>query len=81
MMSSSVSPRNTELQPDIPGERVGGGAVTDTLHRPAVRLPRLHCGAGSKTFTAKWVPRIPMEAVGVSKRTDSGDSFPMRPER
>jgi len=73
--------RRASSSPDTSGERVGGGAVTDTLHRPIGRLPRLHCGARSPAFTAKWVPRTPMEAVGVSKRTDSGDSFPMIPER
>src|SRR3972149_4463324 len=41
----------------------------------------LHCEAGSPVFTAKWVPRTPIEAVGVSNRTDSGASLPMRPER
>jgi len=40
-----------------------------------------YCGAVSPTFTAKWVPRIPMEAVGVSKRAFSGAILPMRPER
>src|SRR3972149_9984995 len=35
----------------------------------------------SSAFTAKWVPRIPMVAGGVSKRAFSGASFPMRPER
>src|SRR4030067_179539 len=44
-------------------------------------LIHLHCEAGSPVFTAKWVPRTPIEAVGVSNRSDSGASFPMRPER
>lgn len=41
----------------------------------------LYCETGSPAFTTKWVPRMPMVAVGVSKRALSGASFPMRPER
>jgi len=46
-----------------------------------VRRVDLYCDTGSPAFTAKWVPRMPMVAVGVSKRAFSGASFPMRPER
>ncbi len=36
-------------------------------------------GLGSSILTANLVPRIPIFATGVSKRTDSGDSFAMIP--
>ena len=48
---------------------------------PRTRRIDLYCDTGSPAFTAKWVPRMPMVAVGVSKRAFSGASFPMRPER
>jgi len=44
-------------------------------------LIRRHREAASPTWTAKRVPRIPMVAVGVSKRADSGESFPISPDR
>ena len=57
------------------------GIAKGRRHRSLVTHARRHCGTGSPTWTAKRVPRMPMVAVGVSNRADSGESFPIRPDR
>ena len=64
--------------------RMEGNFVEEDLADKAETITRridLYCVTGSPALTAKWVPRMPMVAVGVSKRAFSGASFPMSPER
>jgi hypothetical protein len=80
------------VEEDHPGSRTfrcgKGQFIADGQYRyhakkaeTMARRIDLYCDTGSPAFTAKWVPRMPMVAVGVSKRAFSGASFPMRPER
>jgi hypothetical protein len=58
----------------MPGmRRTAPGLAWSTMRR--------HHGTGSPTWTAKRVPRMPIEATGVSKRADSGESLPIMPDR